>query len=315
MAFRVLYLGPADQLDLVRDRLPASWMIEMALTPEAVDDLLPSINVVLDAYMRVPFPRERLVRAEALRLFVTATTGSDHIDATHLESRGIPLLTLLGQREVLKNITAAAEHSWLLLMACARQLIPAARSVVEGDWDRNRFPGLMLRGRTLGVIGCGRIGEWMSRYARGFGMRCMGYDPYLAEFPDTIEPVELRTLLEAADFVSIHVPLNNETKGLLGPHELQLLRPGAVIVNTSRGGIVDEGAILDLLRNERLGAVGLDVLASEPDTAADPLIEYARTHDNLLITPHIGGFSPDAVSYVLMFCCGRIRRELAVGDE
>src|SRR5207302_1515754 len=110
---------------------------------------LGAVDVILDAYMKVRFPKERLTMAPNLKLVVTATTGADHIDADHLASRKIPLLTLRGQQQVLRNITPAAEHSWLLLMACARQLRAAVREVDNGQWDRNKFPGLMLRGKTI----------------------------------------------------------------------------------------------------------------------------------------------------------------------
>lgn len=303
---QVLYLGPEDSRAVVERCLPAEFRVHHAVDEAVVDRLLPDTDVILDAYMRVRFPEERLRRAERLRLVVTATTGADHIDASELERRGIPLLTLRGQREVLRNITPAAEHSWLLLMACARRLPPALSHVLAGEWDRNQFPGIMLRDRTIGIVGCGRIGEWVSRYAQAFGMERLGYDPFLEEFPPTITATDLDTLLTRSDFVSLHVPLTEQTAGLLGREEIAKMKCGAVLVNTSRGDIVDEGALLDALRGGQIGAAGLDVLTGEPDIAEHPLVEYARKHDNLLITPHIGGFSPDALAYVLAFSCRRI---------
>jgi D-3-phosphoglycerate dehydrogenase len=164
----------------------------------------------------------------------------------------------------------------------------------------------MLRGRAIGIVGCGRIGEWVSRYARAFGMTCLGYDPHLPRFPEGVRGVSLAELLSHADVVSVHVPLNAETRGLLGAAELAGIKRGAILVNTSRGEIVDELALIEALEDGRLRAVGLDVLAGEPDVAAHPLVEYARTHPNVIITPHIGGFSPDALREVLAFCCRRI---------
>jgi D-3-phosphoglycerate dehydrogenase len=216
------------------------------------------------------------------------------------------LLTLRGQREVLRNLTPAAELSWMLVMACARGARAAIDEVLEGTWNRNNHPGLMLRGRTIGIVGCGRIGEWMSRYARAFGMRCLGYDPHLTTFPEGVQGVPLAQLLREADVVSIHVPLNDETRGLLGPDQLAGIKRGAILVNTSRGEIVDESALLAALEDGRLRGVGLDVLVGEPDVTEHPLIRYAREHSNVVITPHIGGFSPDAVREVLDFCCRRI---------
>lgn len=303
---RLLYLGPPETVDHVRSLLPENFDVHHALDNNSVDQVIADCDVVLDAYMRVRFPAERLAGATNLKLFVTATTGADHIDGASLIARNIPLYTLKGQREVLRNITPAAEHSWLLLMACARHLTAAVRSVSEGQWDRNQYPGIMLKGKTLGVVGCGRIGQWMSRYAEAFGMQVLGYDPHLDQWPDSIRQTSLELLLSTSDFISVHVHLSDETRGMLGAKEFRLLKKGAILINTSRGEITDEREILSALKDGRLAAAGLDVLNGEPDIADHPLVEYSRAHDNLIITPHIGGFSPDAVKHVLTFSCGRI---------
>jgi D-3-phosphoglycerate dehydrogenase len=164
----------------------------------------------------------------------------------------------------------------------------------------------MLRGQTLGLVGCGRIGQWMARYATAFGMQCLGYDPNHQPWPETIQQVDLPDLLRRARFISVHVPLSRETNGLLGPEEFALVGPGAVVVNTSRGEILDERALIAALEDGRVAAAGLDVLRGEPDVQSHPLVEYARTHANVLITPHIGGYSPEALQYVLAFSCRRI---------
>jgi len=281
---------------------------------QSVDAQLADCDAILDAYMRIRFPAPRLHRAVRLKLFATATTGADHVDAEALAARGIPLFTLQGEREVLRDITAAAEHSWLLLMACARHLPSAFQHVLAGNWDRNRFPGPMLRGKTLGVVGVGRIGQWMARYGSAFGMVCLGFDPNVSPWPDGIERVELDPLLARSDVVSVHVPLSEQTRGLLGRDQLARLRPHVILVNTSRGEVVDEGALLSALLGKRLAAAGLDVLAGEPDVSDHPLVEYARAHGNLIITPHIGGFSPDALRHVLSFSCQRIARFFSQTD-
>jgi D-3-phosphoglycerate dehydrogenase len=197
----------------------------------------------------------------------------------------------------------------MLLMACARHLRAANRHVEAGLWDREQFPGMLLKGRTLGLIGCGRIGQWMSRYATAFGMRVIGYDPYLreTEWPATIERTDLDTLLQNAHAVSIHVHLSDETRGLVGPREFGLMRPGTILINTSRGAICDEDALLQALETKHLGGYGTDVLEGEPAIQTSRIWQYAQTHDNCLITPHIGGFSPDAVDIVLKFAATRIR--------
>lgn len=303
----VIYLGPAHALGTARSILEPRWpVLAPELNPEAVGAALADAVAVLDASMRVPFDRITLDRAPALRVISTATTGADHIDAQVLADRAIPLLTLAGEKELLYGLTPAAEHSWLLLMACARRLRGAIRHVLDGQWKREEFPGMMLKGKTLGLVGCGRIGSWMSRYARAFHMNVIGYDPYTNAWPAEIDKSDLDGLLATADFVSIHVPLNDHTRGMIGEREFALMKSGVVFVNTSRGKVTDEQALLNALRRGRLGAAGLDVLNGEPAIDRHPLVEYARTHENLIITPHIGGFAPDAVSQVVAHAARRI---------
>lgn len=310
----VMYLGPAHALGTAQRVLEPRWTVAAPdLSPEAVNALLPEAVAVLDASMRIHFDRTLLERARRLRVISTATTGADHIDAQALKVRGIPLFTLAGERELLSQLTPAAEHSWLLLMACARRLRGAVQHVLDGQWRREEFPGIMLKGKTLGLIGCGRIGSWMSRYAGAFGMHVLGYDPYTDAWPVEIDKCDLDTLLAMSDFISIHVPLNPKTTGMIGKREFALMKAGAVLVNTSRGSITDEEALLAALEDGRLGAAGLDVLEGEPLTDRHPLVIYARRKENLVITPHIGGFSPDAVTIVVAHAARRIAAVL--GNE
>ncbi len=302
-----VYLGPSDALRAAQDILEPRWpVIAPSLSSPSVADSLGDAVAILDASMRVRFDRALLDRAPGLRVISTATTGADHIDAQALAERKIPLFTLASEKELLHNLTAAAEHSWLLLMASARRLRGATTHVLDGHWRREEFPGIMLRGKTLGLVGCGRIGSWMARYARAFDMEVVGYDPYLKAWPVEIRRLDLKEVLSCADFISIHVPLNEHTRGLLGEREFAQVKPGAILVNTSRGSITNEGALLEALQDGRLAAAGLDVLDGEPIVEGHPLLDYARTHENLILTPHIGGFCPEAVDIVVAHAARRI---------
>lgn len=296
--------------------LEPRWpVVAPELTVDAVAAAVGDAVAILDASMRIRLDRAMIGRAPRLRVISTATTGADHTDAECLAERRIPLLTLAGERNFLHGLTAAAEHSWLLLMACARRLRGAVQHVLNGQWRREEFPGIMLSGKTLGLIGCGRIGAWMSRYARAFNMSVIGYDPYVEAWPVEIEKSDMDTVLTSADFVSIHVPLNGQTKGLIGKREFALMKSGAVLINTSRGSIIDEGALMASLEEGRLGAAGLDVLDGEPSVDQHPLVTYARQRDNLVITPHIGGFCPEAVSLAVAYAARRIAEVLNDGPN
>jgi phosphoglycerate dehydrogenase-like enzyme len=169
---------------------------------------------------------------------------------------------------------------------------------------------MMLNRRRMGIVGCGRIGTWVSRYALAFGMRVASYDPHLKTLPAGIEPLSLPELMAASDVISVHVPLTPETTGLISARLLESVTSGAILVNTSRGAVVDEAALLQALEDGRLGAAGLDVLADEPDVEKSALLDYARRHDNLIITPHCGGFSPDAVRVVCRRAAEKIMERL-----
>jgi phosphoglycerate dehydrogenase-like enzyme len=305
---KVIYLGAQEGFEATRQALAgAADVVHVAAEPKDVAAALRDADGLLDASMKVKLTPEMLAAAAKLKVISCATTGSDHIARDGLDQRGIPVRTLKEDPDLLRNITPAAELSFALLMALARKLPAAVQHVKEGGWTREEFPGVMLRGKTLGLIGCGRIGGWMARYARAFGMHVIGYDPLLQTFPDTIGKVTLPEVFAQGDFVSIHVHLSPETTGLVSKALIDSMKPGAFLINTSRGAIVDESALLAALESGRLGGAGLDVLEGEPETVNHPLVRYAKTHDNLLITPHVGGFSPDAVRVVCAHAAGKIR--------
>jgi phosphoglycerate dehydrogenase-like enzyme len=305
---KVIYLGAQEGFEATQQALAgAADVVHVKAEPKDVAAALRDADGVLDASMKVKLTPEMLGAAGKLKIISCATTGSDHIARDGLDQRGIAVRTLKEDPELLRNITPAAELSFALLMALARKLPAAVRHVKEGGWTREEFPGVMLRGKMLGLIGCGRIGGWMARYARAFGMDVIGYDPFLTTFPDTIRKVTLAEVFAQGDFVSVHVHLSPETTGLVTKSLIDSMKPGAFLINTSRGAIVDESALLAALESGRLGGAGLDVLEGEPETANHPLVRYAKTHDNLLITPHVGGFSPDAVRVVCAHAAGKIR--------
>jgi D-3-phosphoglycerate dehydrogenase len=304
----ILYLGAEVGAvaagEVVADRA------EIVVAPSNQKDVQSQIttcDALLDASMKVRITDAMITSAANLKIISCATTGSDHIERGEIKRRGIPVRTLMEDKELLLNLTPAAELSWALLLACARMLPAAINHVKSGGWSREIFPGVMLKGKRIGIIGCGRIGTWMSRYARAFGMDTVGYDPLLDDFPPQIRPVSLEELVRTSDFITIHVPLNKDTKELLSEDLFTILKKGAILINTSRGAVVDEKALLKALESKQLQAAGLDVLTDEPDIEKSPLFQYAQTHDNLVITPHCGGFSHDAVRIV----CRRAAEKIA----
>jgi D-3-phosphoglycerate dehydrogenase len=296
---KILYLGAevgaAAAEEVVSD---SAHLIRVPSNPKDVESRMRDADALLDASMKVVISDAMVASAAKLQIISCATTGSDHIERAELDRRGIPVRTLMEDKQLLLNLTPAAELSWALLMACARMLPAAIDHVKDGGWDREQFPGIMLNGKRIGIVGCGRIGTWMSRYARAFGMDIVGYDPFVSEFPQQITPVSLEELARTSDFITIHVPLTEDTNGLFSQSCFEQIKTGAIFINTSRGAVIDENALLNALESKRLKAAGLDVLNDEPEVEKSPLAQYAKTHHNLVLTPHCGGFSHDAVKIV-----------------
>jgi len=233
-----------------------------------------------------------LRRAVRLAVIVSATTGLDHIDVDEARRRGVAVLSLRGEHAFLDTITATAEHTWALLLALVRRLPAAVSSVQRGQWNRDAFVGRELAGLSLGIIGLGRIGRQVANFAQAFRMTVCAFDPYTPSWSPGVERCDsLTTLLRRSAIVSLHVPLTPETHRLIDEDALALLPDGALLINTARGEILDEAAVLAALQQGRLGGAALDVLGGEVSGAwrTSPLLEYANRRDNLIITPHIAG--------------------------
>ena len=259
--------------------------------------------------------REVIDAGTNLKAIVTATTGLDHIDVGYARERGIRVLSLKGETAFLRTVSATAEHTWALLLSLMRRVPQAAASVRSGNWDRDSFRGHELESRRLGIVGLGRIGCKVARYGQAFGMEVAAHDPYVEQWSDGVAREEtLHGLMRHSDVLSLHVPLNEETEGMIGEDELALLPPGAVLVNTSRAEVVDEGALVRALGRGHLMAAGLDFIANERDgdrRAVSPLLAYARNNDNLLITPHLGGATHESMARTEIFMARKLEAFLS----
>jgi D-3-phosphoglycerate dehydrogenase len=258
--------------------------------------------------------REVLEAADCLQAVVTATTGLDHVDLEAADERGVAVLSLQGEREFLRTVTATAEHAWALLLALVRRIPWAFDSVRQGEWERDRFRGRELRGRRLGILGLGRVGEQVAGYGQAFGMSVGAHDPYRQGWVEGVRRFErLEELLGWSEVLSVHLPLDPTTQGLLNLERLALLPAGALVVNSARGAIIDEAALVTLLERGHLGGAAVDVLAEEQPPGRrqeSPLLHLARADARLLITPHLGGAAADAMQRTELFMAEKLRRFL-----
>jgi D-3-phosphoglycerate dehydrogenase len=258
----------------------------LGLDPGALRDAIPPYEALI-VRSQVQVDRALIAAGSNLLVVARAGVGLDNIDVEAARERG---LTVLNAPD--GNTIAAAEHTIALLLAVARRIPAADASVKAGEWTRSKFPGIELRGRTLGIVGLGRIGLAVADRTRAFGMRLIGFDPYASAdvaAAHGIEVVDLPTLLDRADVVTIHVPLSDETAHLLDAAAIAQLKPGAIVLNVARGGVVDEAALAAALRDGRLWGAGVDVYEAEP-----PVDSPLLTAPNVVLTPHIAASTAEA---------------------
>lgn len=247
--------------------------------------------------------REVMESLPRLKGMVRYGVGVDNIDVEAAQALGIEVANVRGY-----CTEEVADQALALLLACARNLIPHALSVRQGKWHLRRQPPLhRLRGQILGIIGLGRIGRALAARAQSLGLRILAFDPYLTEEEMAqagAHKVELRTLLAEADYVSIHCPLTDETRHLIGARELAQMKPTAYLINTARGGVVDQIALVEALREGRLAGAGLDVLEAEPPDPHDPLLQL----ENVILSPHMAWYSEEAAQDVVVGAFAEVAR-------
>ena len=282
-----------DTGDLDRSRLAATvedWDWHDATDPEQIAARLAGADIVVSN--KVPLDREALAAAPALRLICIAATGTDKIDLDAARERGIQV------SNVVRYATpAVVQHVFSLILALSTKLIPYHEEVRAGEWQAQgnfcllNHPIREIAGKTLGIVGAGELGRGVARVAECFGMKVL-----FAQRPGSEHSlpgrVPLGDLLPQVDILSLHVPLAENTRNLIGPSELALMKPDALLINTARGGMVDEAALADALRQGRLGGAGIDVLAQEPPRDDNPLL--AADIPNLILTPHTAWASREA---------------------
>lgn len=265
-------------------------------TPE----LLRTVEAVF-APLGYCWDQAKIDQAPQLRVIASNTTGASHIDTHYAAQKGVRVVSLKDHPAFLTTITPTAELTWGLMLGVVRRIPWAFQGVCQGAWNRRLFGSpAMLSAMSLGVVGLGRLGAMVARQAKSFCMDVRYYDREERSVPGVTRAPSLEALVAQADVVTVHLPLERETERLFDDRVFACCKPGAYFINTSRGELVDSDALLRALAGGTLAGAALDVLDGEfePGFAArvhqHPLVAYARTHDNLLITPHIGGSTVDA---------------------
>ena len=231
---------------------------------------------------------EVIEAVDKLRVIGRAGVGVDNIDIAAASEKGIVVMNTPGA-----NTVATAEHTMALLLALCRHVPQAAASLKAGRWDRKLYKGVEMRGKTIGIVGLGRIGRRVARRCRSFGMDVICFDPYLSDeraHEMRIERVTLDELLERSDFITLHAALTPKTRGLIGKEAIAKMKPGVRIVNAARGALIDEEALIEALEEGKVAGAALDVLTQEPADPENPLLHM----DNVVVTPHLAASTQEA---------------------
>lgn len=264
--FEIVYAGKTptedDLVALCRSHDPVAIIVRYGKVGAAVMDAAPSLKVISKH-----------------------GSGTDTIDKVAAKARGIEVVAAVGA-----NAAAVAEQALALLLACAKSVVALDARMHAGHWDKATHKSLELDGRTVGVVGLGAIGLRFAKMADALGMRVLGFDPFAKNLPAYIETVDLATIWRESDAISLHCPLTEENRGMLNAATLAQCKRGVVVVNTARGGLIDEPALLAAVRSGQVMAAGLDSFAVEPMVAGHPFQGEA----NVILSPHIGGVTSDA---------------------
>ena len=276
------------------------------LAPEALLEAVADVDALI-IRSGTQVTAEVVAAAKQLAVVGRAGIGVDNVDLGAATARGIVVMNTPGG-----NTVTTAEHAIALLVALARHIPQATASMKAGQWDKKRFVGTELYNRTLGVVGLGNIGRIVAERAKGLGMRVVAFDPFLSAEAASKQDVELLSfdaLLERADAVSVHVPRTPDTAGLLGREAFAKAKPGLLVVNAARGGIVDEEALLEALDSGHVGGAALDVFEQEPPPADHPLV----VHERVICTPHLGASTEQAQVNVAIAVAEQVRDFLLDG--
>jgi D-3-phosphoglycerate dehydrogenase / 2-oxoglutarate reductase len=223
--------------------------------------------------------------APSLRVISKHGSGTDTIDKNAAQARGIEVRAAVGA-----NAAAVAEQAMALLLACAKSVVSLNARMHAGHWDKATHKSLELNGRCIGLIGLGAIGQRFARMCDAMGMKVLGFDPFAKNLPDFIQAVDLDTIWRESDVISLHCPLTPDNRTMVNAQTLAMCKQGVIVVNTARGGLVNEADLLAAVQSRQVFAAGLDSFAIEPMTAPHPF----HNEPSILLSPHIGGVTADA---------------------
>jgi len=313
---KILVITPVRHIVGVPEMLESVGEVTYLDDP-SVDEIIAGIDSY-DAIFTNPnkskvfIGREVLDAAKNLKVICTASTGTNHIDKVYAAQLGLPILALTEERDVISRISSTAELAFALTLAGLRHVVRSHNNALNGEWDYTKYIGRQMNCLTVGVVGYGRLGSMYANYCKAFGSRVLVFDPYKIVDDDSLEQVDdIGELLSASDIIALHVHVTDETYEMIEANALSKMKGNILLVNTSRGDIVNESDLVDFLKKNPDARVGTDVLADEVrNRSSSPLLLYAEGGDQVILTQHIGGMTRDAQEIAYNHAANMLRKFL-----
>ena len=318
---RLLVITPVKHINGVPDKLEAFFDVCYMDDP-SLDEILPLIHD-FDAIFTNPnkskifIGNKLLDLARNLKVICTASTGTNHIDINCAEMKGIKVLSLTEEREIINKISSTAEHAFALTLASLRNIIISYNDVLKGRWDYEKFIGRQMDGLTIGVIGFGRLGNLYSNYCKALGSKVLAYDPYMKISQNGVKQVEnFSELITNSDVISFHVHVTKETKNMVNNDWFTIMKPNVLLINTSRGEIINEENLISFLEKNRKARIATDVISDEiRNRKNNLLLNYAKSSQQVVITPHIGGMTKEAQEIAYNHAADLLREYIGNNSE
>ncbi|MFQ6049517.1 MAG: NAD(P)-dependent oxidoreductase [Candidatus Paceibacterales bacterium] len=322
MKYKILNTEPEHYSPWAKKELRKIGILkEKVVSQKELLRIIPNFDILLIGW-GLYIKKEVLERAKNLKVLASATTNERHIDLETAKKKKIKVFTLKGQRRLLAKVPSTSELAFGLLLALARFIPTSFQEVKKYRWDRDKFKGHELFEKTMGILGYGRLGKIMASQAKGFGMKVLAYDPYIAKKEirkDGVVPVAFNRLVRESDVLSLHLTLTPESKHIINRSVFKKMKKTAFLINTARGEVINEKDLLWALKTGKIAGAGLDFLEGEwsfrEKFPRNNLIEYAKSHNNLIITPHLGGMTQEAVFKVREFLTKKIIKWFSYVDR
>lgn len=286
------------------------------LSAKEKKSILSRLNIIVIG-LAIQLDKNFIDQMPHLKIIASPATGMNHIDTDYVKSKKIKIISLRGRKGFLRNVPSTAEETMALLLSLIRNIPWAFDDVKAGRWNRLNWRGHQLLGKTIGLLGFGRLGKIVARYAKAFGMKVIVCDPNVSEkFIKSrgANQISMEKLFKESDIVSLHVLLTNDTHNLVTAKHLRSMKPTAYLINTARAELIEKDALHQALKNKWISGAAIDVLWNERGDGdhlkKDSLWQYAKTHQNLIIAPHIGGATFEAMAVTQDFIAELVKKYL-----